>query len=515
MNLITDPILTLSDGDRVSLPGLFAAMTKGEARGFPALRPHQRPAWHMFLVQLGALALWSAKRTDLPENAANWATDLRGLTRNHTDDAPWRLTVKELEKPAFLQPPDPRGLKWSAVATPDALDMLITSKNHDLKQSVARQATPEDWVFALVSLQTCEGYGGSGNYGIARMNGGSSSRPMLGLAPGRDKDISVDPSAWWARDVRQLIAAREAGQESGIGVVGGPALMWCFDWPEGRHGQFDLLDWDPWFVEVCRRVRLMEAGGVVSAQRSSSKFARSDAKAFKGLVGDPWAPVHKMEGKVLTLGGGHFDYTQLYKLLFSGEWEPPLLAKPGSDETGDMLLVAEALSRGNSKTEGFKSRVVPVPERAVPLFSSETAATLAKAQMDEIKGFDAALRNALALMAAGGERNAIKKDHYVHAAPARARFARSADRLFFPSLWRRVGVVSQSDDAVFKAKRAFLDDLKKVAEAELNAALPAISCSVIYRPRAEARARQAFIKTLQSKDACRDLFSQEKTNAAA
>ena len=149
----------------------------------------------------------------------------------------------------------------------------------------------------------------------------------------------------------------------------------------------------------------------------------------------------------------------------------------------------------------------------MPFFSSATAATLAKAQMDEIKGFDAALRNALALMAAGGEK--IKKDHYVHATPTRARFARSADRLFFPNLWRRVRVVSQSDDAVFKAKRAFLDDLKKVADAELNAALPAISCSVIYRPRAEARARQAFIRTLQSKDACRDLFSQEETNASA
>ena len=513
MNLITDPILTLSGGDRVSLPGLFATMSKGETRGFPALRPHQRPAWHMFLVQLGALALWAAKRNDLSVDAADWAVDLRRLTRDHTDDAPWRLTIDEREKPAFLQPPDPGGLKWSAVATPDALDMLITSKNHDLKQSVAKRATPEDWVCALVSLQTSEGYGGAGNQGIARMNGGSSSRPMLGLTPGRDKDISVDPSAWWARDVRRLVEARATGQRSGIGAVAGPALLWCLDWPEGR--QLDLRDLDPWFIEVCRRVRLTNKGGVITAQRSTSKIARTDAKAFKGNIADPWAPVHKAEGKSFTLSGKDFDYTQLCKLLFSGEWELPLLAKPGSDETGDMLLVAEALSRGNSKTEGFKSRVVPVPERAVSLFSSVTAATLSKAQMDEIKGFDAALRNALALMAAGGERDAVKKDHYAHAAPACARFDRAADRLFFPSLWRRFTVDSQGDDAVFKAKYTFLDDLMKAARAELKAALPAIPCTAIHRPRAEARARQKFIKTLRSKDACRDLFSQEETNATA
>ena len=64
--------------------------------------------------------------------------------------------------------------------------------------------------------------------------------------------------------------------------------------------------------------------------------------------------------------------------MFSGDWAVPLLARPGNDETGDMLLVAEALSRGNSKTEGFKSRVVPVPGKVLPFFSTETMATSLK-----------------------------------------------------------------------------------------------------------------------------------------
>lgn len=94
---------------------------------------------------------------------------------------PWALSGPD-DKPAFMQPPAPKGLNWTPVATPDALDLLITSRNHDLKQQIARHAEPQDWVFALVSLQTSEGYGGAGNNGIARMNGGSSSRPLLGIS---------------------------------------------------------------------------------------------------------------------------------------------------------------------------------------------------------------------------------------------------------------------------------------------------------------------------------------------
>ena len=515
MNLLTDPILTIARGDELSLPALLTAMTTGKVRGFPALRPHQRPAWHMFLVQLGVLALRAAHRDDLPEDEEAWADALRGLTPNHADDAPWRLVAGERERPAFLQPPDPGGLKWSAVETPDALDLLITSRNHDLKQAVARRAAPEDWVFALVSLQTCEGYGGRRYHGIARMNGGSSSRPMLGLAPAGEGDTSVDPSAWWARDTRRLLAKRPEGRGSEVGTVGGPALLWCHDWPEEQ--QLDLRDLDPLFIEVCRRVRLTETGGAVSALRSTSGKARTDAKAYKGNVGDPWIPVHKTDGKSLTLalGGKGFNYAKLCELMFSGDWRAPFLAQSEGGETHDMLLVAEALSRGNSKTEGFKSRVVPVPGRVLPLFSSDTAETLSKAQMKEIEGFDAALRKALALMAAGGERSAVRKGHRDQAASACARFDHAADRLFFPSLWRRLAVVSLGEDAVFEAKHKFLVDLKKAAKAELNAALPAMRCAAIHRPRAEARARRAFASTLRSKDACRDLFSREIRDAAA
>ena len=510
MNLLTHPILTVAGGAKLSLPALFAAMSRGEVRGFPALRPHQRPAWHMFLVQLGALTLWTARRDTLLSEPAEWASNLRGLTPEHADDAPWRLVVEERAKPAFLQPPDPGGLTWSSLTTPDALDLLITSRNHDLKQTVAEQASPEDWVFALVSLQTSEGYGGRGNYGIARMNGGSSSRPMLGLAPANEGDTSVDPSRWWIRDVRRLLATP---REGGIGIVGGPALLWCLDWPESR--QLDPRDLDPWFIEICRRVRLKHECGALSAIQSNSKTSRTDAKSFKGNLGDPWAPIHRTEGKSFTLGGGDFDYTRLRELLLSGDWSVPLLARPAHDEGGDMLLVAEALSRGNSKTEGFKSRVVPVPGRVIPLLSSPTVATFSKAQMDEIKVFDTALRDAIALMAAGGNRDEIKRNHFQRSVPARKRFDRKADRLFFPNLWNRVAAREGHDaHAEATSKIKFLKELQTAAEEEWNSALPAVPCPAIRRPRAEARARRAFYARLRREHPV--LFDKEEdTDVAA
>ena len=135
--------------------------------------------------------------------------------------------------------------------------------------------------------------------------------------------------------------------------------------------------------------------------------------------------------------------------------------------------------------------------------------------MAEIAGFDAALRNSLALMAAGGNRDEVGRKHYAYTTSARARFDHAADRLFFPNLWRRLKTNSQSDDAVFKAKRAFLAELMKEATSVLDTALPTMPCATVQRPKAEARARRAFGGTLRSKEACRDLFNQEETDAAA
>ena len=43
-----------------SLPEIYAALVADKVESFTALRPHQRHAWHAFLVQLGAMAMHRA-----------------------------------------------------------------------------------------------------------------------------------------------------------------------------------------------------------------------------------------------------------------------------------------------------------------------------------------------------------------------------------------------------------------------------------------------------------------------
>lgn len=488
-----------------SLPNLLAAMARGEVQGFPALRPHQRPAWHMFLVQLATMALDAAGQQHLPYDDDTWRAALRALTPDFPDDAPWHLIGADRSRPAFLQPADPGGLKWAPVATPDALDMLITSRNHDLKREIARNAAAQDWIYALVSLQTMEGFGGAGNYGVARMNGGSSSRVLLTLAPARPGGTQIDPSAWWARDVTALLANRE-----GKGVAG-KTLIWQEPWPEGR--MLDLQALDPQFIEVCRRVRLVIQGDRIIAERSTSKAARIAGKEAKGNTGDPWAPLHLTEGKSLTLGERDWTHELLIDLMFSDkrEWAvPPLAVRQAEESTGPMLLVAEAIGRGNSKTDGFKSRTVPVPMAMVRRLFTASPKQVAPDVLADIASVDLALRNGLALVAAGGDREKVAKPHYARSQSARAALRRQADILFFPELWRRMAA---TDDGQMNTLRvAFLEDLSQRARAEFARALLAIPCATLMRPRAETRGRQALERGLHH--AIRKLRDQEMTHVA-
>ena len=90
-NVLEDPLIRISTSNgsvvQASLPAVYAALMRDEIDAFPALRPHQRHAWHAFLVQLGALAIHSAGLNGPPDNADEWRRILRGLTAEFPDDA--------------------------------------------------------------------------------------------------------------------------------------------------------------------------------------------------------------------------------------------------------------------------------------------------------------------------------------------------------------------------------------------------------------------------------------------
>ena len=514
-NLLVDRLIrfeTCEGLEAGTLPEVFAALMADRVECFPALRAHQEPAWHMFLAQLGAIAAHRARLPSPPDDAATWQDIIGRLTRKEfPDDEPWCLAVDDWSKPAFLQPPVPDGVALEKpVATADGLDMLITSRNHDLKQSVASGATADDWVFALISLQTMEGYGGPKNYGIARMNGGSSSRVLMGLAPivTGAAASTFGPGPWLKRDIGQLLARRdELLRSTPIPYPGkdGLALTWTAPWPDGEQLSLDRLD--IWFTEVCRRVRLRHEKSDVCAVVGNSSAERVNAKHLKGAAGDAWAPVHRIDGKTLTIGDdGNFSYKRIVELLFSSEWQSPVMADLGDDEpdkVASWLLVVAAIARGNSKTGGFKSRSLPLKGREARGLGARRKELhkLATEQINEIEKLDTVLRDALALAVAGGapEKIKIRKDVYKHTQPYRDRLDAVADRAFFPALWARFEAEQQgTPDDVEAARRAFLLPLIGTARHLLEEALDGIPCRSIRRPRAEARARRRFEVQLHS-----------------
>lgn len=501
-NLLVEPLFAAAPVGRLSLPGVLAALSRDEIEQFPALRPHQVMFWHMFLVQLAALALHRAGRVEPFHTEEEWTAALRGLTGDFPDDEPWHLVVDDWTKPAFMQPPVSDDARLgNEVATSDALDLPITSKNHDLKQAIARAGTAEDWVFAAISLQTGEGFGGSGNQGIARMNGGFSSRAMLALAPLPEggKVMAPRPGAWFCRDLRVLLETREdVLEKTGLRYADqGLGLTWLAPWPEETQLQIEELDL--WFIEVCRRVRLLERDGRLLAMKGTSKATRINAKQYNGNLEDPWAPVHTTQGKSFTLGDeGDFDYRTLTNLLFSSDWTLPLLAMRASFETPNtpLAVLAQAIARGNSKTGGFRSRIVPIRSRGAAIEwgggAEASLRRIAEAQIKEIGIFDKALANALALAAANGERDKISRETYDHTRAARTHLDRFADTIFFDHLWARFDVEGEAEEERRREEMAFVHRLWERTQAIFDDFLPAMPCHSLYRHRAEAMARPAL-----------------------
>ena len=509
-SLLADRVIRVrnSDGSTSleSLPGTYEAMVSDRVEGFPALRPHQRHAWHAFLAQLAAMALCKSGRRDLPSREEEWLRVLRRLTPGFPGDEPWRLLVDDHCAPGFMQCPvsDLNDYK-KPLFTPDDLDLLVTSKNHDEKSSIATEHEADDWIFALVSLQTMGGFLGAGNYGIARMNGGYSSRPCLGLAPARG-----GLGAHLAHDISQLLAGRQAvldRYEDYYVPDGGIGLLWLEPWDGTRS--FELKVLDPYFVEICRRVRLEPHGRRIMARVATSRKPRIAAKHAKGDLGDHWTPVSVgTEVKALSVTQAGFRYDQLCRLVLDRAVfrHPPAMTVGGSPHRS-WRLVARAVAGGQGKTEGYHERTDVVFRPSVlRLFAGQGAKRdaleeLAKLQLQEIKEVATALRLGIATAASGGEgATELRKSDWEKAVPFTKRLDEVADAHFFEALQERCGV---PPDVGAVVRRNFVRALIRRGEGLVREGVSSVPCTAIHRYRAEARALSAYHSRLRRSDVLR------------
>ena len=451
-NVLTEPMIRIDTSHKkrveTSLPQVYAALMADKVEAFPALRPHQRHAWHAFLVQVGAMAMQRAVMEDPPETSEEWSRIICGLTKDDfPGDEPWQLVVDDLTKPAIFQPPartKEREKEYkNTVATPDALDMLVTSKNHDLKAEVAEQAHTDDWIFALVTLQTMEGFGGAGNYGISRMNGGLGNRPAFSLAPS-----GGGPGAHLRRDIKALLEFLPSILAEHPGTDTGHSLLWTLPW-DGTPAEALLLNrLHPLYVEVCRRIRLRtDSIGHVYGIRTSSKAARIEAKSLNGITGDPWALIDRRDkkgDKVLTLPSGGFNYKRVSDYLTSGgEYDRPQLLQPTSSEMASdepMRVVARAMVRGQGKTEGFHERTIPVRHKFKSAMLQRNSSNLddigaiSQARINDVGKVQRILSHAIQVFAARGEHDRVSPEHRERARTWLNRLDEIVDDTFFEAL---------------------------------------------------------------------------------
>lgn len=456
-DLLSDPLLgarTAAGPARLSLPELLAALSDGKVEAYEGLRPHQEDPWHVFLVQLAASVQARHPTPTLPKDADYWREGLLDVAEGIS--SAWHLFVEDVTQPAFLQHP---WRSWEADASdfrvktsrgktildpkarrPDELDVLVTSRNHDVKMARVVADDEQAWIHALLLLQTTSGFLGQGNYGIVRMNGGFASRPIVAWARSTHPSIRFADEVGLLREMREKICRDFSYCDRGV------VLTWLHPWNRDAH-QYQLSDLEPWFVEATRPARLIRDGaGKLVALTATSKERQIEPNSLdNGDVGDPWTPINLRDRKkgqsALTLSRDGFSPQRVTDLIFAQGYRlTPLQAPRAGDGPGWFL--ASCLVRGQGTTEGYHRVEIPVPERArLSLFNKEsrdTLARLAEGLLSDTKAAASALATALAILSEGGPeapdfgRDAIKK----WLETSRAEFSRQWEADFFPVLWQ-------------------------------------------------------------------------------
>lgn len=480
-----------------TLPEVLARLSHGENLVFTALRPHQQAPLHAFLVQLAYLALEGEEIPQLQAHATAWRERLRALTARCPDDGPWCLINEDWQQPAFLQSPCSAGrigdYKHSVESAQD-IDLLVTAKHHDEKRGkLPLDAAHLDvLVYALIDLQGGTPYFGATNYNSMRMNGGHSSRSQLRLA------FSRGTGPEFLRDLRALIDGEsrvaEEAAAAGIGTASDEpwGLLWLAPWGDAPLA---LAEVHPLCLEVCRRVRLVEADGRLLLRRAGSKTMRIDAKERKGAVADPWIPVVVREGvKALTAQSHSFSYRDLQKLLFDREqFRLPLLAEPSAAERrggAPATLVAQVLVREEGGTDGWLYREVLMPPAVLSrLVDEPTRLAQRSQQFVDLAGrvSGKAWRSALLQFVDGSEDVDWKNKDFDRAvAPWVDRFERHIDGAFFGVLFD--SFEAGHDDTT--AQQAWARWLAAAATGLLPAATQALPTRDGSRLFAHARAQR-------------------------
>lgn len=478
MNLLDAPAFRVQHElqlRRVTLPELLALLGRDLVDGLPGLQRHQEDSLHVFLTYLGGAALVRQGDAHPTHDPDWWRNALVALSGG--DENAWALVVADAQKPAFMQPPIPKTdqtmLKPKA-DTPDELDVLQAAKNHDVKAARARAPDIDEWIYALISVQTMSGFLGQGNFGIARMNSGFGNRPIVEIV--RTFRIGLR----WQDALSRLLRHRDDVLANNFGYdPEGLVLVWLEPW-DGRKS-LSLSRLDPFFIEVCRRIRLRMVNGTYRADFVPSTSTRIAARDLSGHIGDPWLPI-KLESssrsakgagaKALTVASTGFTPELLRRLIFQEGFLLSRLQRPDESWRGDCWMSGTVLVRGQGTTDGFYETRIRIPGAVRghvwgAVSQDNGLAMLSKTAIEHAGTVQQALQRAIFAYIEGGpdrvqlDRDSAKmwSDRYTR------QYQMRWSQDYFPWLW--TAATSQSRDA---ALREWVDQLVNHGAAVLNAA---------------------------------------------
>jgi CRISPR system Cascade subunit CasA len=296
-----------------------------------------------------------------------------------------------------------------------------------------------------------------------------------------------------------LLAARDRIVSESEFTPNGHALVWLVPWDGEKSSAIPLNACDPYFIEVCRRLRFVLEDDQLVCWRNNTSGTRIDAPDdLNGRTGDPWTPVNIGDAKALTLGGDGYTYELLQQLWFSDDYQRPPALEFHADDPEQVYLVATTLVRGQGKTQGFHERIIPVPKDASRLLGGDVSARKKLAKRAKRRVQLAAevqskvLRGPTFTLVYGGRSPSDpdwdKINAWIEA------FDRRVDARFFDELWQSVQLGHSADEAEVHWHQV----LCKLAEQQYREIRDSIPLPSIHRYRVLSQADGQFYGRLRS-----------------
>jgi CRISPR system Cascade subunit CasA len=194
-----------------------------------------------------------------------------------------------------------------------------------------------------------------------------------------------------------------------------------------------LEECDPYIIEICRRIRLV--GEDLVARTAGSSMLRLNAKMRHGDLGDPWMPIHRNQGKALTIGSAGLHYKLVQDLLLGSEYAPGAALEMHDD---DSWFIAHAIECGQAKTPALHDRFMLIPPRVRLLLQTDQGRERIAARAGQMVGDAAAMSKVLwaALLPLCRESDPKRRSPEIslHRRP----YDRGIDQHFFPCLFQSI-----------------------------------------------------------------------------